>query len=178
MKHRPDPHSPLPRRHILPTPRVRHKLIHSIRVPPLRWIIPHLRPQRLNDIQAANIRVLGRPAPPLGKHALPRVPDVRGRVHDELDLPAGADVLGMAEEGRHPVEVAPPLGAVAVVLREERAVVVGGGLAVPADGPGLVGPGEHEGDVGLAVGEHGEEGLVHDRVAEPVVVEGEAVETV
>lgn len=99
---------------------------------------------------------------------------MRASIDHELNFSVRSDVFWMAEERSHPVEMPPPLGAVAVVLSKKLSVVPG--LAIPADCPGFVGPGEHEGNVGLAIFEHGFEGRIHDWIAKPVVMVSDAVD--
>lgn len=152
---------------------MRRKLGYGICEPSLTRVIK--RPQRFDHIQAANKRVFRRPPSPFGEHALAKTSHQAGRVYDDLHFSLRrANVFGMAKVSRHPVEMPAPFSAVAVILVEQRALGLGG--AIPPDGPGLVGPGEHEWGVGLPVGEHSLENSVHDWVAEPIVVVDQAVQ--
>lgn len=173
MVHCADPTVPFPRRVVRSTTRVRQEFVDGIRMPTFRRIVPS--PQRLDDVHATNVWVFRGPAPPLGKHALSGITNMHAGVDHELNLSVRANVSGVTKVCGHPIEVSPPLRAVAVILSKKCAVAPG--LAIPADSPGLVRPGEHEGHIGLPIFEHSLEGVIHDWIAEPVMVVGDTVET-
>lgn len=126
---------------------------------------------RFDDVDAANLGVVGGPDAPGVKHALGHRAHVAGVPHDELHLAAGPDVVDVPEVGRQPFKMAPPLVDVAVLLLQQRRL-----LPVLLGRPVLVGPAEHKGHVGVAVVEHCHEHTVHDGLVEPVVVEGQSVD--
>ena len=128
---------------------------------------------RLDHVQAAEALLDG-PLAPGREHELAHGAHGLGLVDYHLNLAAGPDVVWVPEEGDHPVEVGPPVGDAAVLLGQENATAV---VAVPPLGPCLVGPVEHEGNVGLTVVQDRFEDLRHHWPPEPVVVVGYAVES-
>mmetsp|Transcript_75200 Transcript_75200/g.203342 ORF Transcript_75200/g.203342 Transcript_75200/m.203342 type:complete len:437 (-) Transcript_75200:517-1827(-) len=135
---------------------------------------------RNDDVQSWQAAV-AREALPQPQHGLQAVLHQPRPVQCERGLALHPDVLGMLEESQEVPEVPGPVVGGAVALRQQR-VVVRLGAAIPAPGPGLVRPTQHERDVGLTVLESKFRDFEHNflalHAAEPVVVVHEAVHAV